>query len=66
MSAKQTVRDRPPRVLLVEDDPAIAKMLRFSLRAPQMIETGSLTVPGSHFSIDSLVTAAGAVYHCLR
>ncbi len=33
MSAKQTVRDRPPRVLVVEHDPAIAKMLRFSLRA---------------------------------
>ena len=33
MSAKHTVRDRPLRVLVVEDDPAIAKMLRFSLRA---------------------------------
>ncbi len=31
MSAKQTVRDRPPRVLVVEDDPAVAKMLRVSL-----------------------------------
>ena len=33
MSAKQMVRDRPQRVLVVEDDPAIAKMLRYSLRA---------------------------------
>ncbi len=33
MSAKQTVRDRPARVLVVEDDPAAAKMLRFSLGA---------------------------------
>ncbi len=33
MSAKKTVRDRPPRVLVVEHDPAIAKMLRFSLGA---------------------------------
>ncbi len=33
MIAKQTVRDRSPRVLVVEDDPAVAKMLRFSLRA---------------------------------
>ena len=33
MSANLTVRDRPPRVLVMEDDPAIAKMLRFSLGA---------------------------------
>ena len=33
MSGKQTVRDLPLKVLLVEDDPAVARMLRFSLRA---------------------------------
>lgn len=33
MSGKRTVRDLPPKVLLLEDDPAVARMLRFSLRA---------------------------------